>query len=432
MRLHAMLAVATVAATVAAIMAAPALADAQGPDTEVWVASLDLRNGAFTVGAATNASNTPGYDNHPWWDQGGQALLFVSGRDGRQYDVYRNPLDGTPTLRRSREPENEYSPKPAANGFITVLREEAGLGTRLWLYGPDGTPDKLVANADHLGYYAFVDAYTIAFYVNEPSRGFLIEDVRTHAITRVGEKIWAQPVAVPGARAVTVIREDSAGVRWLERYDIDTKRYTRLVKSRPNVGWHQAAPGGLILEVSGNTIWAFDPRRDTAWRAVATFSHPELQGLARVAINPQGDRIAIVSTPSDSTAIRNARALSNDAIVRRDSAAFAASLRPDMRITTSTGAHQDSRIAYVGGMAEQWTTDPSLTYVRTPDRVDVAADGARAAESGHWVGTSTMGGAASTFGGGYLAHWVKANGAWQVAAELFVQLHCTGPRCANR
>ncbi len=428
MRLRATL----VAAIVTATVAAPSPATAQGPDTEVWVASLDVRNSAFIVGAPTNASNTPGYDNHPWWDQGGRALLFVSGRDGRQFDVYRNPLDGTPTKRRSREPENEYSPKPAANGSITVLREEAGLGTRLWLYGPDGAPEKLVANADHLGYYAFVDANTIAFYVNEPSRGFLIEDVRTHAITRVGEKIWAQPVPVPGARAVTVIREDTAGVRWLERYDIDARRYTRLVKSRANVGWHQAAPGGLILEVGGNTIWAFDPGRDTAWRAVATFPHPELQGLARVAINPQGDRIAIVSTPSDSTAIRNARTLSNDAIARRDSAAFAASLRSDMRITTSTGTHRDSRAAYVGDMAEGWTADPSMSYVRTPDRVDIAADGARAAESGHWVGTSTMGGAASTFGGSYLAHWVKGTGGWQLIAELFVQLHCTGPRCANR
>ena len=416
---------------VAACIAWGSTARAQGPDTEVWIAPLDLTGGKFSIGAPANVSNAPGYDNHPWWDLDGRSLFFVSGRDGRQYDVYHARLDGSALTRRSREPENEYSPKPAGNGFITLLREEAGLGTRLWRYRPDGTPDTLVARADHLGYYAFVDARTIAFYVNEATRGFLIEELRTHTITRAGEKIRGQPVPVPGARAVTVLRDDSAGVSWIERYDIDAKRYTRLVKSRPNMTWHQAGPGGSVLQVGGNTIWQFDPKRDTAWRAVATFMHPELQGLARVTINAQGDRIAIVSTPSDTTSIRNARALSNGAIASHDSAAFVATLRADMRVTTSTGRHLDGRDAYISNLAVQWRADTSLRYVRTPSRVEVNADRARAAEEGTWQGTSSRDGT-SSFGGRYLAHWVREAGNWLLIAELFVQLRCDGPACAGR
>lgn len=414
------------------LAAAPALARAQGPDTEIWVAPLDLTGGTFTIGTLTNASKSPGYDNHPWWDADGRSLLFVSGRDGRQYDVFRTTLDGMPVTRRSREPENEYSPKPAANGFITLLREEAGLGTRLWRYRPDGTPDSLLAKADHLGYYAFVDARTVAFYVNEPTRGFLIEDLRTHRIERVGERIRAQPVPVPGARAVTVIRDDSAGTPWLERYDIDKKRFTRLVRSRPNVGWHSAAPGGVVLEASGNTIWAFDPKQDSDWRVVATFTDPELQSLVRVSLNAQGDRVALVSAPSDSTGVRNMRAMSNQAIAARDAVAFAATLRADMRVTTSTGKHHDSRDAYVASMAQQWTTDSASRYVRTPSRIEVSADRARAAEEGTWVGTASVGGAASSFGGRYLAHWVREGGNWMMISELFVSLRCDGPACATR
>ena len=409
---------------------APA-AQAQGPDTEIFTATLDVTGGKFAIGPLTNATRSPGYDNHPWWDADGRALLFVSGRDGRQFDVYRTALDGTPAVRRSREPENEYSPKPAANGFITLLREEAGLGTRLWRYRPDGTPDSLVATADHLGYYAYVDARTIAFYVNEPTRGFLIEDLRTHRIDRVGDHIRAQPVPVPGARAVTVIHDDSAGTPWLERYDIDTRKFTRLLKSRSNVGWHSAAPGGVLLEAQGNTIWAFDPKKDTDWRAVATFTDPELQGLARVSINAQGDRIAIVSTPSDSTAIRNARSLSNAAIVAHDSVSFAATLRADMRVTTSTGRHFDGRDQYLAGRVTQWRADTSVRYVRTPVRIELNAERNRASEEGTWAGSNT-GGGASAYGGRYLAHWVKEGGAWVMIAELFVSLRCSGPACATR
>ncbi|MBI3792296.1 MAG: DUF4440 domain-containing protein [Gemmatimonadetes bacterium] len=418
-------------ATLAAVLFAATSARAQGPDTEVWTGTLSITNGAWTIGPLANASRAPGYDNHPWWDADGRSLWFVSGRDGKQYDIYHvGPDLGTP-VRRSHEPENEYSPKPAANGFFTVLREEAGLGTRLWRYRPDGTPDTLVARADHLGYYAFVDARTVALYVNEPARGFLIEDLRTHRIDRVGERIRAQPVPVPGARAVTVIHDDSSGTPWLERYDIDARKFTRLVRSLPNVGWHSAGPAGTVLEASGNTIYAFDPKRDTAWRAVARFDHPELQALARVSLNAAGDRIAVVSQPADSTAIRNARALSNRAIVARDSAAFAASIRPEFTVTTSVGTHSDGRDAYVARLAASYRDDPSLVYVRTPDRVTVNPDRKRASEEGTWVGTSTLGGA-SRFGGPYLAHWVRTEAGWQLLSELFVGVHCTGPICAKR
>lgn len=410
-----------------ALAGALPLAAQGGPDTEVWTGPLRIENGRFVVGPLTNASRAPGYDNHPWWDADGRALWFVSGRDGRQYDIWRVPGEGAAPVRVSREPENEYSPKPAAGGAFTALREEAGLGTRLWRYKADGTPDTLVARADHLGYYAVVDARTIAFYVNEPSRGFLVEDLRTHAITRVGERIRAQPVPVPGKRAVTVIHDDSAGTPWLERYDIDARRFTRLAPSRPGVGWHSAAPGGVVLEAQGNTIWAFDPARDTAWRAIATFSDPELQGLARVAINAAGDRIALVSTPSDSTAIRNARALSNAAIARHDSAAFAVSLRADMRVTTSTGAHYDSKAAYVAGIASRWVADTTLTYARTPGTITVNPDRSRAAEQGTWTGSWS--GGAVRVGGPYLAHWVRGEQGWQLIAELFVQVQCTGTSC---
>jgi hypothetical protein len=99
-------------------------------------------------------------------------------------------------------------------------------------------------------------------------------------------------------------------------------------------------------------------------------------------------------------------------------------------VTTSTGGHYDSRDQYVSEMATRWTADPSIAYVRTPTTVEVHPNGKRAAESGTWVGTSTEGGP-SRFGGPYLAHWVKTDAGWQMIAELFVQLHCSGPFCAK-
>ena len=408
---------------------AAATSAAQGPDTEIWLAPLQLSDGTITIGTPTNATRSPGYDNHPWFNTDGRSVLFVSGRDGKQFDIYRLDIASGAATRLTSLPENEYSPKPAGPAAFTALREEPNLGTRLWRYSLDGTPLGLVANADHLGYYAFVDDQTIAFYVNEPSRGFLVEDLRTHTITRAGQGIRGQPVPVPGKRAVTVLRDDSSNVTWVERYDVDTKRFARLVRARPNTQWHSGAPDGTLMQTTGNTIWAFRPGTDADWRVLKTFDDPELQGLARIVFSPTGDRVALVSAPSDAQAIRNARALSNRAGAAHDTAAFGATLRPDVQLTRGDSRLVSGRAAYLAALALDWAADPTLVHERTSQQVDVATDRARGAERGSWTGTQRNAAGVTTRRGAYMAHWRREQGAWVIQAEVFVLLGCDGPGC---
>ena len=414
-----------------ALSVAAATSQAQGPDTEVWLAPVQLGAGTITIGTPVNATRSPGYDNHPWFAADGRSLYFVSGRDGRQFDIFQLDVASGRATRLTALAENEYSPKPAVGGGFTALREEPDRGTRLWRYAADGTPQGLVANADHLGYYAVVDDRTIAFYVNEPTRGFLIEDLRTHVITRASQGIRGQPVSVRGRRAVTVLRDDSAGVSWIERYDLDAKTFTRLVKARAGTQWHSSAPDGSLLQTTGNTIWAFTPGKDTDWRVLQTFDDPELQGLARVAFSPAGDRAAIVSAPSDGQAIRNARTMSNRAGAAHDTAAFGATLRPDVQITRGDSRLVQGRAAYLAGLALDWGADSTLVWERTTQRVDVAADRARAAELGAWAGTQRSAAGVTTRRGTYLAHWRRDQGTWLIQAEVFVLLACDGPACAR-
>ena len=406
-------------------------AHAQGPDTDIWIAPVQSNSGQLTIGTPVNATRSPGYDNHPWFLPDGRAIYFVSGRDGRQFDIYRLDIGTGTTTRLTSLAENEYSPKPAGAAAFTALREEPNLGTRLWRYALDGTPQGLAAHADHLGYYAYVDDRTIAFYVNEAARGFLVEDLRTHAITRAGQGIRGQPVPVAGKRAVTVLHDDSAGVTWLERYDLDAKSFTRLVRARPNTQWHSAAPDGSLLQTTGNTIWAFAPGRDTAWRAIAQFADPELQAIARIAFSPAGDRAAIVSAPGDAQAIRNARALSNRAIAAHDTAAFGAFMRPEIQLTRGAGVQERGRDAYLASLAASWSADSTLVYERTPQQVQVASDRARASEQGIWVGTRRSAAGVTTVRGTYMAHWLREQGGWTILSEVFVQLSCEGPGCQN-
>ena len=60
-----------------------------------------------------------------------------------------------------------------------------------------------------------------------------------------------------------------------------------------------------------------------------------------------------------------------------------------------------------------------IAYVRTTGAVEVAADGARAAETGRWVGTWKGG---VEMSGAYMAAWRESRGQWLLERELYVTL----------
>ena len=71
--------------------------------------------------------------------------------------------------------------------------------------------------------------------------------------------------------------------------------------------------------------------------------------------------------------------------------------------------------------------DPAfVTYVRTPQRIVVAQNGARVLEAGNWVGIWRSAHGETRLFGSYQATWVPVGGAWRLKNEAFVSLRCAG------
>jgi ketosteroid isomerase-like protein len=132
---------------------------------------------------------------------------------------------------------------------------------------------------------------------------------------------------------------------------------------------------------------------------------------------------------SDGAAARTIRALrerSNAAIAAHDTAGIGAILAPNVIIMTSASAIQQGREASLRGFAEQFRTRDSVSYRRTPDRVDVFDDWGMASESGRWVGGWRDADGAVSLGGSYFAKWRWRDGRWLVESETYVPDRCVG------
>ena len=74
--------------------------------------------------------------------------------------------------------------------------------------------------------------------------------------------------------------------------------------------------------------------------------------------------------------------------------------------------------AVVEAFASQFADPDFVTYVRTPETVELDELGERAAEHGRWVADWK----GSAMAGSYLAVWRKTLGQWVIESELYVTL----------
>jgi ketosteroid isomerase-like protein len=151
---------------------------------------------------------------------------------------------------------------------------------------------------------------------------------------------------------------------------------------------------------------------------------------AALAVLLLGISMPVVASPAaDATAIRAARMRYNAAVLGRDVTALRTMFVDDYTgIAGSDGTVIKGSAAMIGYFANAFRNPAFITFVRTPQAIEIADDGGRAMERGHWLGRSVSEGGEKRLTGEYLAVWVPVGQGWQLRSESFVTLgHGEGP-----
>ena len=292
--------VAAFVALLASLASAPI--GAQTPDTDIFVAELRVVGGTVEIGAPRNITSREGYDNQPWFIPDSEALLYAADVDG-QTDIFEYDLATGERTRLTHTPENEFSPSRTMDGEMLAVRWAADMSDgHLWRYSADGTPlGAHAADVARIGYYGVVDEMTMAAFVNDSARSFVLADGRTGRRTKLGEGLGGSPPQrIPGEDAVSFVQPDEAGVAWIRRLDLATHKITPIAETLPDVVSYAWLPGGLLLMPHGNAIFVRDSRTDAGWREVARFDDAALALITRIAVDATGDRIALVAARAES------------------------------------------------------------------------------------------------------------------------------------
>jgi dipeptidyl aminopeptidase/acylaminoacyl peptidase len=303
-----------VGAAVTALMniQAPAVAQAPAgpPPTEVFLAPLTIAGDQVTVGRPENISNSPGYDNQPFFAPDGHTLFFTSARGSDsstcgspQTDVYRYDLLDRQARRVTATPECEYSPTVTPDGrHLSVVRVEADGTQRLWRFTLEGAgPSLVLAEVKPVGYHAWLDEHRLALFVLGQPATLQVADTRTGKAAVVASNIGQSIQRMPTGGVSFVQQAGERGRRTfsiarltLENGKPVTRPLTSAVAGAAQV--HMAwAPDGTLLMAHDGMLHAWT-EGGSGWRAVADLGALGLQNVTRLAVGPRGDRIAIVAT----------------------------------------------------------------------------------------------------------------------------------------
>jgi hypothetical protein len=286
------------------------------PDTEIYLAPMQVVNGALEIGPAVDITNNPGYDNQPFFTADSRSVLFTSVRGPAgttQTDIYRYDITPRTITRVTTTPESEYSPTVTPSGNLSVIRVELDEAKtqRLWQFTIDGRdPRPVLENVKPVGYHAWADGRTLALFVLGQPATLQLADTGTGSAAVLASDISRSIQRIPGPPS-------GAGISFVQRErSADGATPPRLVIKELNPSTREISvltpavegsreadtawtPDGTLLMVKDAVLYGWK-RGETGWKEVTTLERLSLAGVTRLAVSPNGAWLALVGPPRQS------------------------------------------------------------------------------------------------------------------------------------
>ncbi len=267
------------------------------PNTEIYLMDLEYSESEFSITNFKNLSNNKGYDSQPsFYDN--EFILYArtneKATDIAKYHLKTNSYNWVhySTL------GGEYSPLriPNSTNISAVRLDTTGL-QRLYNYNSETKTSSLLIENLQVAYYSFYDSNTILSSVLSDNKLDLVlsnlsKKTNDTLVLNVGRSIHKVPSTKETMSYTSVNEEGNLDVFQLDLKSLDSFFVTQLPIGIQDHIWLDET---TLLIGSRDKLFLLDLFGNGDWKLVADLSEYQIKDITRLAISPDGKRLALVA-----------------------------------------------------------------------------------------------------------------------------------------
>ena len=146
-----------------------------------------------------------------------------------------------------------------------------------------------------VGYHAWVDGSNLILFVLGDPQTLQWYDLKTNTNTILERNIGRSLHKIPGENAMSFVHKVSDSEWLIKRLDAKSRSITTIGNTMPgreDMAW---TPDGRIVMSDGEKLFFYE-RQSAQWKPfVMDLGEVEISGITRIAISPNGKKLALVA-----------------------------------------------------------------------------------------------------------------------------------------
>lgn len=265
-------------------------------NTEVIVFDIAPAYSGLELLNARNVSNNQGYDNQPSFTSD-ETLVFAGNNNG-QTDISEYNLTSKLQKWVNKKTEGgEYSPQkfPSSNDMAAVRLDTDGK-QRLYKYNAEtGTSSELIENIE-VAYFAFYnDEEILATVLSGEQMDLVMINLKTKSTDTLFQNAGRSLQKIPqsSSMAYTLVNEDkNLDLYVLDMNSNDSFFICELPFGTQDFVWLNDTQ---VITAMGSKLYIYDTLGTPEWSKVASLDEYGVKNITRMAISPNGKKLALVA-----------------------------------------------------------------------------------------------------------------------------------------
>ncbi len=264
------------------------------PNTDVFLFDLNTENGKFELSNMKNISNNEGYDNQPSFLDD-NTILYAGTRKG-QTDIVKYTIQYDSKIFINLTEGSEYSPLKIPNQkAVSAIRLDKDGTQKLYKYNLRNGESKVLIDKLVIGYHVWYNENILVSSVLENgSMSLYTTNFKETKNKKVEAKVGRSLHNIPNTNLVSFISKENDSlweIKSLNPINGKIKSITTTLSKAEDMYW---LPDGTMLMGKDNVLYKYNPNKDVDWIKVASLEKYDITKITRLAVSPDGTKLALV------------------------------------------------------------------------------------------------------------------------------------------